>query len=115
MYSTKVRVRIVHKDYKQLLAIVEECRQEKYFDVVYCWTRLIAAHAFQHTAHCELMILKISLMICGLFEYLFKSYQSEHTGPCTPERIRTDTKIPRLSGLPLLAKDVNIQLGSIYY
>ena len=51
----QVRVRIVHEEYKQLLATVAECRQESHFDVVYCWTKLIAAHAFRHVAKCKLV------------------------------------------------------------
>ena len=46
-------MRIVHEEYKQLLATVEECRQERHFDVVYCWTKLVAAHAFRHVAQCK--------------------------------------------------------------
>ena len=53
MNPIQVRIRIVHEEFKQLLATVAECRQESYLDVVYCWTKLVAAHAFRHVAQCE--------------------------------------------------------------
>ena len=68
-------VRVVHDEYKQLLGTVAECRQERYFDVVYCWTKLVAAHAFRHVAQCKcvLQTYQYSTFIENLEESYFRA------------------------------------------
>ncbi len=46
----QVRCRLTHDDHRSLLELVELCRQEGHYDVVYCWVRLTADHGFHYCA-----------------------------------------------------------------
>ena len=42
----KVRLHVIKREYSDLNKFMKQCREERHWEIVYCWTKLIADHAF---------------------------------------------------------------------